>query len=382
MGLLSRLRLVSDEANPDPQIVAQYGPPVMDAPYGVNYWNNGTGVGYNDAAIDLQSALSVPSVAKCRNLICGIIAGIPLELYKKSTGEELGSPVWLEQPDERQPRSVTIAYTVQSLLMYSVAYWEVTAVYSDDGRPARFAWVQNDRVTVKLNQYNTEVDYYMVNNERRPDSGVGSLITFQSLNPAALVVGARTIRAALDIQRAAAVAAATPIPSGHIKNSGADLPEPVVQGLLASWKAARASRSTAYLTSTLEYIPTQFSPKDMMYTEAIQSQSTEIARLMNVPAYMLSSDANASMTYQNILDARKEFFAYTLAPYVCAIEDRLSMNDITANGNSVRFAVNETFLRIDVTERLAAIEKMLSLGLITLDQAMEMEDLTPNGDAS
>lgn len=382
MGLLSRLRLVSDEASPDPQIVAQYGPPVMDAPYGVNYWNNGTGLGYADTAIDLQSALSVPSVSKCRNLICGIIAGIPLELYKKSTGEELGSPIWLEQPDERQPRSVTIAYTVQSLLFYSVAYWEVTAVYSDDGRPARFAWVQNDRVTVKLNQYNTEVDYYMVNNERRPESGVGSLVTFQSLNPAALVTGARTIRAALDIQRAAAVAAATPIPSGHIKNSGADLPEPVVQGLLASWKAARASRSTAYLTSTLEYIPTQFSPKDMMYTEAIQSQSTEIARLMNVPAYMLSSDANASMTYQNILDARKEFFAYTLAPFVCAIEDRLSMNDITANGNSVRFAVNETFLRIDVTERLAAIEKMLSLGLITLDQAMEMEDLTPNGDAS
>jgi hypothetical protein len=30
-------------------------------------------------------------------------------------------------------------------------------------------------------------------------------------------------------------------------------------------------------------------------------------------------------------------------------------------------------------ERLNVIEKMLNLGLITLDQAMEMEDLTPNG---
>lgn len=382
MGILSRLRAVEDLPSNDPQILAQYGPPVMDAPYGVNYWNNGTGLGYSDTAIDLVSAMQVPSVAKCRNLICGIIAGIPLELYKKSTGEQLGSPVWLEQPDERQPRSVTIAYTVQSLIFYSVAYWEVTAVYSDDGRPAKFAWVQNDRVSVKLNKYNTEVDYYMVNNERRPENGVGSIITFQSLNPAVLVSGARTIRAALDIQRAAAVAAATPIPSGHIKNSGADLPESVVQSLLASWKAARSSRSTAYLTSTLEYIPTQFSPKDMMYTEAIQSQSTEIARLMNVPAYMLSADANKSMTYQNVLDARKEFFAYTLASYVCAVEDRLSMNDITASGNVVRFAVDETFLRVDTTERLATIEKMLSLQLITLDQAKMMEDLSPNGDAS
>jgi HK97 family phage portal protein len=377
MGILSRLRLVDGDTS-DPKIAAQYSPPVMAG----NFWNHGDSFSYQDTSIDLPSALSVPSVVKCRNLICGIIAGIPLELYKKSTGEELGSPVWLEQPDERQPRSVTIAYTVQSLLFNSVAYWEVTSVYSDDGRPARFAWVANERVTVKYNKRSTEVIGYAVDGVERPMNGVSSLITFQSLNPAVLVSGARTIRAALDIQRAAAIAAATPIPSGHIKNSGADLPESVVQGLLASWKAARASRSTAYLTSTLEYVTTQFSPKEMMYTEAIQSQSTEIARLMNVPAYMLSADANASMTYQNILDARKEFFAYTLAPYVCAVEDRLSMNDITANGNMVRFAVDETFLRVDATTRLATIEKLLSLQLITLDQAKEMEDLSPNGDAS
>jgi hypothetical protein len=275
-----------------------------------------------------------------------------------------------------------MAYTIQSLIFNSVAYWEVTAVYSDDGRPARFAWVANERVTARYNKRSTEIIGYMVDGAERPMNGVSSLITFQSLNPAVLVSGARTIRAALDIQRAAAIAAATPIASGHIKNSGADLPEPVVQGLLASWKAARSSRATAYLTSTLDFIPTSFSPKDMMYTEAIQAQSTEIARLMNCPAYMLSSDANASMTYQNILDARKEFFAYTLAPYVCAVEDRLSMNDITANGNMVRFAVDETFLRVDATTRLATIEKLLSLQLITLDQAKEMEDLSPNGDAS
>jgi len=378
MGILSRLRVVPDESVQTPRIAAQYAPPVMNG----NYNGFSDAFSYQDTSIDLASALSVPSVSKCRNLICGIVAGIPLELYKKSTGEQLGSPVWLEQPDERQPRSVTIAYTVQSLLFNAVAYWEVTAVYSDDGRPARFAWVANERVTPRFNTRNTEIIGYAVDGAERPMNGVSSLITFQSLNPAVLVSGARTIRAALDIQRAAAVAAATPIPSGHIKNSGADLPESVVQGLLASWKAARSSRSTAYLTSTLEYVPTQFSPKDMMYTEAIQSQSTEVSRLMNVPAYMLSADANASMTYQNILDARKEFFAYTLAPFVCAIEDRLSMNDITANGNMVRFAVDETFLRVDATTRLATIEKLLSLQLITLDQAKEMEDLSPNGDAS
>ena len=378
MGILSALRLVKDEPV---TLQNQYAPAVMSSGYGVSGWSD-YGMQFDFAGIDLPSALQVPTVSKCRQLICGTIAGIPLELYNKRTGEELGSPIWLDQPDIRQPRSVTIAYTVQSLLFYQVAYWEVTATYSDDGRPARFAWVANERVSPKLNERNTLVEYYTVDHEVRPMSGVGSLITFQSLQPGVLGTGAKTIRAALDLEKAAAIAAQTPVPSGFIKNSGADLPEAQVQGILASWKAARNSRGTAYLTSTLDYSTTSFSPAEMMYDSAKQSLSTEICRLMNVPAYMASSDANKSMTYQNVLDARKEFYAYTLAPYVCAIEDRLSMDDITNANNVVRFASDETFLRADATARLAVIEKMLSLNLITLDQAKAMEDLSPNGDGS
>ena len=378
MGILSALRLVKDE--PD-TLKNQYAPAVMNSAYGIGAFSD-YATGFDYSSIDLNSALQVPTVSKCRQLICGTIAGIPLSLYNKRTGEELGSPIWLDQPDIRQPRSVTIAYTVQSLLFNQVAYWEVTSTYSDDGRPARFAWVANDRVSPKLNARNTEIDYYTVDNEVRPMSGLGSLITFQSLQPGVLATGGRTIRAALDLEKAAAIAAQTPIPSGYIRNSGADLPEATVQGILAAWKAARNSRGTAYLTSTLDYQTTSFSPKDMMYSEAKQDLSTEICRLMNVPAYMASSDANKSMTYQNVLDARKEFYAYTLAPYVCAVEDRLSMDDITNANNLVRFKSDETFLRADATARLAVIEKMLALNLITLDQAKAMEDLTPNGDGS
>jgi hypothetical protein len=91
---------------------------------------------------------------------------------------------------------------------------------------------------------------------------------------------------------------------------------------------------------------------------------------------------NNSMTYQNILDGRKEFFAYSLAPYVNAIEARLSMNDITNASNQVRFAVDDSFLRVDAKERLEIIEKMLNLDLIDVDQARQMEQLTPLGDTS
>jgi phage portal protein BeeE len=155
--------------------------------------------------------------------------------------------------------------------------------------------------------------------------------------------------------------------------------EAEVLAILNQFEKSRKNRSTAYMTSTLDYNVTQFSPKDMTYNESAQFMSTQIARMMNVPAWYLSAEMNNSMTYANVIDERKQFVDLSLRPYYAAIEDRLSLDDITPRGNIVRFAIDDTFLRSDAMERLNVIEKMLTLGLISLEQAMEMEDLTPNG---
>ena len=379
MGLLQTLGFKSAAK---PAIEAQYAPAVMDTTYGYGSFNTNSAYGYNGVGIDRNFALQVASVARCRNLIAGVISSIDLALYKKSTGEKLGSPVWLEQPDLRQPRSVTSAATVDSLMFYSVAYWRVESLYADDGRPSGFSWVANNRVTYTTNKYGTEVKDYFVDGQLVPMAGIGSLVTFQSLLPGVLQTASTTIKAAYDIQKAAAVSAATPMATTILKNNGADLPETQIQGILAGWNSARKNRSTAYLTSTLTAENIGFSPRDMMYNEASQYLATEIARAMNVPAYYISADMNNSMTYQNIIDGRKEFVAYSLQPYISAIEDRLSMNDITNSSNQVRFAVDDSFLRADAKERLDIIEKMLSLDLIDVNQARQMEELTPLGDAS
>jgi len=379
MGLLQTLGFKSAEKQ---TVEAQYAPAVMDTTYGYGSFNTNSAFGYNGIGIDRNFALQVSSVARCRNLVAGVISSIDLGLYKKSTGEKLGTPVWLEQPDQRQPRSVTISATVDSLMFYAVAYWRVTSLYADDGRPSGFEWVANNRVTYTTNKYGTEVQDYFVDGQLVPMSGIGSLVTFQSLLPGVLQSASTTIRAAWDVQKAAAVSAATPMATTILKNNGADLPESQIQGILAGWNSARRNRSTAYLTSTLSAENIGFSPKEMGYVDFSQYLATEISRAMNVPSYLISADMNNSMTYQNILDGRKEFVAYSLQPYISAIEDRLSMNDITNSSNQVRFAVDDTFLRVDAKDRLDIIEKMLNLDLIDVDQARQMEQLTPLGDTS
>ena len=370
MGILDGF--VNFQPKHETKLEAQYAPQIMGENLNSIY-------NYVIPTLTRKDAMSIPAVARCRNLIAGTVADTPLHYYKKSTGAEVGNPLWLDQPSLHQPLNVTLAWTVDSLIFYGVAYWEVTSTYAEDGRPASFEWVPNTKVTFDTDLYTNYVKTYYVDGIARPMDGVGSLVTFQSFNEGLLNYGGRLLQTALDVHEAARIAAATPMPSGYIKNSGADLPPNEVQGLLAAWKSARKNRSTAYLTSTLDYTPTSFSPKEMGYNEQIQNLATEIARAMNVPAYLLSAEQNSSMTYANVLDEKKNFYTMSLAPYYTAIEKRLSMNDLTTAGHEVRFAVDDTLLRADALERITVLEKMLALGLISVEQAMEMEDLTPNG---
>jgi HK97 family phage portal protein len=320
--------------------------------------------------------MSVPSVARARNLICGTVASIPLEYYKTSTGEVIAPPRWIKQLSKNQPTFVTLSWCVDSLLFFGVCYLLVSERYSEDGRPASFEWVANSRVTFTTDLEGMMVTQYYV--DMKPIA-MDDIVTIQGFDEGVLDRGSRTIQAAIDVEKAAALNSAQPQASGFLKNSGADLPPSEVQGLISAWKRARQNNSTAYLTSTLDYQAVSFSPKDMMYNDAVQNLSTQIARTMNVPAYYLSADQNTTMTYANVQDERKQFYALSIQPYIEAIQSRLSLDDISTSGHEVKFCVGDTFLKQDPLVEIQVLEKLLSLGLITTEQAMAMTDLTPNG---
>ena len=360
MGLFSRKPQVI-EAQYAPQVMGENLPSIYNAIF---------------TRVSRRDAMSVPSVARARNLICGTVASIPLEYYKTSTGDVLAPPRWIKQLSKNQPSFVTITWCVDSLLFYGVAYLLVTERYAEDGRPAQFEWVANTRVTFTTDLEGIMVTQYYVDAKA---IDMNDIVTIQGFDEGVLERGSRTIQAAIDIEKASALNSANPQPAGFLKNSGADLPPNEVQGLISAWKRARQNNSTAYLTSTLDYSPVAFSPKDMQYTDSVQSYSTQIARTMNVPAYYLSSDMNSTMTYANVTEERKQFYSLSIEPYIQAIQSRLSMDDISTAGHEVRFAVFDTFLKQDPIIELQVIEKLLALGLVTTEQAMEMTDLTPNG---
>lgn len=366
MGLIDQFRQLRST-----EIKAELAPNVNKA---VAYTPFGQGLEF---AVTRESAMQVPAIARARNVICNTLGSIPLELYARD-GRHMRKHSWMEQPDLNTPRGVTMAWTIDSLMFYGVAYWQVTNTYAEDNRPSRFTWIDPRRVNFETNTSNTQIAQYYVDNNPVPMSGIGSLITFQALDEGVLARGARTIATSHALEVAAYNVSKDPVPMGILKNTGFDLAEDQIISSLNAWKAARQSRSTAYLNSNFEYQVVGFDSKQMQLVEARSHIASEIARLMNVPAYVVGADQQANMTYSNAVDTRTDLVNNTLRGYIAAIEDRLNMADLTTSGSFVRFDLDD-YLREDAKTRTEIVTSLLAAQVINIDEAREMEDLAPRG---
>jgi hypothetical protein len=331
-----------------------------------------------------SEAMSVPAIARARNLIAGTIAGMPLLAYvdDEQTGTNVEVPrlPWMRQPEVDTPRATTLAYTVDSLLFYGRGYWRVTDVYREDGRPRAFEWIDPTLVTFDIDIETGKITRYYVNLSPVPASGIGSLVVFSSLDEGILIRGGQTIKAAFELEAATVNYARNPAPSITLKNTGMDLPSEQVEKLLSRWRESRRSSggSVAYLSAALDMSSVGFSPKDMMLVDAREYQVAEIARLTGIPPWYLGADTGGSMTYSNVNSTRRDLLDFSLHPYVSAIEQRLSMDDVTPRGTHVSFSFTD-FLRSSPIERAQLYNALVPLGILTPEEARQLEDTAPGG---
>ena len=72
----------------------------------------------------------------------------------------------------------------------------------------------------------------------------------------------------------------------------------------------------------LEYVPLDMKPADLQFLETQKFDTTQIARLLGIPAsIMLAAVDGSNLTYSNIEQSWIEFADYTLAAYTGEIEE-------------------------------------------------------------
>lgn len=329
------------------------------------------------ASCTRNEAMSVPSVARARNVIAGTIGTLPLWAYNSVTGERLYGRDLLKQADPGVAMGVTVAWTVEDLLMHGIAYWQILETDSISQRPIHARRIAPERVMTNIDDTTQTMTGFYIDGRTVPMYGIGSLIVFNGFDDGILARGGRTIRTALNLERAASNMANEPVPAQILQNNGVDLPSDKVAELLNTYKASRRNSSVAYLGSALKIEPVGFDAASLQLVESRQHTATEIARLCSIPAWYLNADV-AGMTYSNVTQERRSLIDFSLRPYLAAIEQRLSMDDCTARGTVVRFSL-DNYLRGNPMEQLDVVTKMLDYNLVDIPTAQSMLDLVPNG---
>jgi HK97 family phage portal protein len=333
------------------------------------------GLFYGAQTATREQAMSVPSVARARNIICSTIGSLPLETYNHFTKEHLDPNRVIMQPDPRVAGSAIYAWIAEDLLFHGVAYGQVLDSYaaSDNSRVRAWTRVAPDRVSYNLNANQTEITQYMVDGIIVPASGIGSLVVFSGLDEGVLNRAGRTIRAAQELEKAAELYAKEPVPTMVLKSNGTNLTPERITKLLESWKVARNTRATAFLNADVELNALGFDPQKLQLNEARQYLATEIARAVGIPASFLSAETT-SMTYSTTVMERKALIDFSLRNIITPIEQRLSAADFVPNGVEVRFDIDD-FLRGSALERAQVYEILNRIGAMSVEQIQEEEDL-------
>lgn len=376
MGLLNAMRINNTSFSvPEIEVTA-----AVAEMYPVNPFN----LGYNPdmgylQPVSRRAAMTVPAVARARTIIAGTVASLELYTYSEATEAQIPNRPVIKQPDPGLARSTTVVWTIDDLIFYGVAYWQILAVSPDDGRVTQARRIDPIRISTRTDSTGQLILAYTLDAQDLPMRGVGSLITFWGPDEGVLTRGSRTINAAIELEAAALRMAQEPVPQMVIRNEGMNLPADQKEALLTAFKSARRTRSTAYVEGPINLDVVGLDSAQMQLTEARAYTASEIARVMNIPAWYINAES-ATSTYSNVSAERRSLIDFSLRPYLDSFESRLSMDDITPRGQYVEVHLDD-FLRGNPTERVDIVIKLLTAGIINIDEARAMEDLAPRGSA-
>jgi len=313
-----------------------------------------------------KEAIQVPAVKRGRDLIAATIGTVPFRLL--DTDNVTHPSNLLDQPERHRARSVTMTRTVEDMLFEGKCWWWIT---ESDYRPYPTKIVKLDpNVTPDKNGHIK----ITLPDGRKVDIPPSQQILFESPTDAVLSAGARAIRTWLKLAGAVDKYADEPMPQGYFTpKPEADPDEVDVKVFLADWAEARRKRSTGYIPAVVDFNTVQWNPEQLQLIEGRKQAVVEIAEVLGVDPEDLGV-STTSRTYQNGQQRKLDRINDTLGMYVSAIQERLSMPDVTPRGFRVLADFNG-FIKADDLTRLQAYQLGVELGIYDRDAIAEREGL-------
>lgn len=314
-----------------------------------------------------NNAMSVPTIARARDLIASVLSSTPLQMYKESWDEQeqdmvktyLAPRSWLKQPDPTIPYSTLMAWTLDDLFFFGKATWFINS-RTADGFPNSFQRLPASMVTYRDQAgpvfFAPSNEVYFQGGRIDPEN----LVQFISPIQGIVYQSETSVQTAIRLEKARYRNATSTIPAGTLKITGGEpLTDVEMQQLGAAFNAARENNQTAVISQDLDYIETKANPANMMLMEAANFQALEMARITNIPPYLAGIDIG-SYQYSSGKDSREQLYLFAARAYMDCIAQTLSMNNILPVGTCVEFDIDDYLSEVigaednDMTEMMDA----------------------------
>jgi phage portal protein BeeE len=267
---------------------------------------------------------------------------MPLRAYNMSWDGErmvknyIAPRSWMRQPDPQNTYAHFFSWVFDDLYMFGRSIIHITSRTSD-GFPASYQRLPVGSITTTDQ---TGPVWFAPSNQvyfNGVELDTRDLLQILSPTTGLVYTSVSAVETALKVEAARNRNASSSIPAGILKQTGGEpLSAQELADLAAAFNAARATNQTAALNEFLSYEATTMSPDKMLLIESANYSALEMARLGNVPPYLVGV-STGSYSYQSSQQARADLYIFGVKLYAEAIAEAFSMNSILPMGTYVEF---------------------------------------------
>jgi phage portal protein BeeE len=296
-----------------------------------------------------NNAMSVPTIARARDLIASIIGATPLRMYKLQWNDQtkemdkvyIAPRAWLRQPDPAISYSAFMSWLFDDLFFFGKAVCFVKG-RSADGFPVEIERLPASMVTFRDQAgpvfFSPSKEVYFQGGRIDPEN----LIQFVPCPIQGIVYQSeQSVQTAIRLEKSRYRNASSTIPAGILRVTGGEPLTAEELGTLASqFNSARENNQTAAISQDVEYTPTTANPANMLLMEAANFQALEMTRITNIPPYLAGIDIG-SYQYTTGKQSREDLYLFAARLYMQCIAETLSMNNVLPIGTYVDFDIDE-----------------------------------------
>jgi HK97 family phage portal protein len=323
-----------------------------------------------------ERALRLAPVYAATRLLSDSVASMPLKSYlDKGARRSIPLPPVFTRPAAVGTRYDWLHRCMTSLTLRGNAYGLVVS-HDVNGWPDQVEWLHPDDVHVQDNFAAVPVWFYK---GRRLDPGQmfhipAYTLPGQILGLSPIAHFATTMDTALLAEQFGRDWFANGSTPAAVLETEKVVDKDAASILKSRFKEAAAGRDVVALGMGVKYRPISVPANESQFLETIKASANQIAAIYGVPPEKVGGETGGSLTYATVEQNSIDLLTWTLRPWLARLEEALSK--LRPPAEDVQFNA-DAMLRTDTLTRYQTYRIARVIGLNSVDELRELEDLEP-----